>query len=85
MALARSALALNGVDVLLVERGDFVRGEQCFFSHGNGGIIILRMVNFVSSVKRCGNGTSCFRMRRTCEPLPTTIPFSKDYQRINAR
>src|SRR5512145_1043422 len=74
-------LALNGVDVLLVERGDFCSGASAASSHmAHGGIRYLENGEFrlVREAVRERN-----RMIRNAahivRPLPTTIPIFKTF------
>ncbi len=77
-------LALNGVDVLLVERGDFCSGASSASSHmAHGGIRYLENGEFrlVREAVRERN-----RMLKNAahavKPLPTTIPIFKHFSGI---
>src|ERR671919_388216 len=74
-------LALNGVDVLLVERGDFCSGASAASSHmAHGGIRYLENGEFrlvreaVQERNRLIENTP-----HVVKPLPTTIPIFKRF------
>lgn len=72
-------LALNGVDVLLVDRGDFCSGASAASSHmAHGGIRYLENGEFrlVREAVRERNRMIC-NAPHLVKPLPTTIPMFK--------
>jgi glycerol-3-phosphate dehydrogenase len=74
-------LALNGVDVLLVERGDFCSGASAASSHmAHGGIRYLENGEFrlVSEAVRERNRL-LQNAPHLVKPLPTTIPIFKRF------
>jgi glycerol-3-phosphate dehydrogenase len=74
-------LALNGVDVLLVERGDFCSGASSTSSHmAHGGIRYLENGEFrlVREAVRERNRL-LMNAPHLVKPLPTTIPIFKRF------
>ncbi|HEY2981225.1 MAG TPA: glycerol-3-phosphate dehydrogenase/oxidase [Anaerolineales bacterium] len=74
-------LALNGVDVLLVERGDFCSGASAASSHmAHGGIRYLENGEF-RLVREAVNERNRLiqNAAHLVKPLPTTIPIFKKY------
>ncbi len=74
-------LALNGVDVLLVERGDFCSGASAASSHmAHGGIRYLENGEFrlVREAVQERNRLIC-NAPHLVKPLPTTIPIFKTF------
>lgn len=72
-------LALNGVDVLLIDRGDFCSGASAASSHmAHGGIRYLENGEFrlVREAVRERNRMIC-NAPHLVKPLPTTIPMFK--------
>ena len=74
-------LALNGVDVLLVERGDFCSGASAASSHmAHGGIRYLENGEF-RLVREAVNERNLLLQNapHLVKPLPTTIPIFKRF------
>jgi len=72
-------LALNGVDVLLVERGDFCSGASAASSHmAHGGIRYLENGEFRLVREAVGERNRMIKNApHIVRPLPTTIPIFK--------
>ena len=70
-------LALNGVDVLLVERGDFCSGDSATSSHmAHGGIRYLENGEFRLVREAVQERNRMIRNApHLVQPLPTTIPI----------
>jgi glycerol-3-phosphate dehydrogenase len=74
-------LALNGVDVLLVERGDFCSGASAASSHmAHGGIRYLENGEFRLVREAVGERNRLIQNApHLVKPLPTTIPMFKHF------
>ncbi len=74
-------LAINGVDVLLVERGDFMSGASAASSHmAHGGIRYLENGEFRLVREAVGERNRMLQNApHLVKPLPTTIPIFKQF------
>jgi glycerol-3-phosphate dehydrogenase len=74
-------LALNGVDVLLVDRGDFCSGTSAASSHmAHGGIRYLENGEFRLVREAVGERNRLLRnAAHLVRPLPTTIPIFRTF------
>ena len=74
-------LALNGVDVLLVERGDFCSGASAASSHmAHGGIRYLENGEFRLVREAVGERNRMIQNApHLVKPLPTTVPMFKHF------
>src|SRR5512135_2816632 len=77
-------LALNGVDVLLVERGDFCSGASAASSHmAHGGIRYLENGEFRLVHEAVQERNRLIRNApHVVKPLPTTIPIFRRFSGI---
>ncbi|MCE7861388.1 MAG: glycerol-3-phosphate dehydrogenase/oxidase, partial [Chloroflexi bacterium CFX2] len=77
-------LALNGVDVLLIDRGDFCSGASAASSHmAHGGIRYLENGEFRLVREAVGERNRMIRNApHIVSPLPTTIPIFKYFSGI---
>lgn len=77
-------LALNGVDVLLIDRGDFCSGASAASSHmAHGGIRYLENGEFRLVREAVGERNRMIRNApHIVKPLPTTIPIFKYFSGI---
>jgi glycerol-3-phosphate dehydrogenase len=77
-------LALNGVDVLMVDRGDFCSGASAASSHmAHGGVRYLENGEFRLVREAVGERNRLIRnAAHIVKPLPTTIPIFKYFSGI---
>jgi len=77
-------LAINGVDVLLIDRGDFCSGASAASSHmAHGGIRYLENGEFRLVREAVGERNRMLRnAAHIVKPLPTTIPIFKYFSGI---